>query len=150
LKEHVPTEFQNLTGLLNDIEINCDPTIGSRECSQFSLDCLALIRHKLPPIAEEGLALGTAYLEGRVPVQSVIDMLIKCWQYLAENHKHTPMDDPAVNAIRAVIFPLDAQKNPEERNIVDHLSSFLEFVNIVEPHHKEEEALLRTCFAKCL
>jgi hypothetical protein len=50
-------QSEKIDDLLNDIEINCDPAIGSRACTRFSLDCLTLIRHKLPPIAEEGLAV---------------------------------------------------------------------------------------------
>jgi hypothetical protein len=37
-----------------------------------------------------------------------------------------------------------------EHDIVDHLSYFLAFVNQVEPHLAEEEALLRKHFTKCL
>jgi hypothetical protein len=141
---------QELDLLLNDIEMNCDPTIGSEQCNQFSIDCLSLIRHKLPPIAEEGLTIVTEYLEGRVPLRSVTDMLVKCWQYLKENYNQASPDDPVVSAIRAVIFPLTAQKDPQQRDIVDHLSLFLTLVNNVEPHYDDEESLMRKHFAKCL
>ena len=144
------SESKSLDLLLNDIEMGCDPAIGSEQVNRFSIDCLSLIRHKLPRIAAEGLALTTEYLEGRAPLESVTDMLVKCWQYLKENHEHAPLNDPVVSAIRAVIFPLDAQKHPEKRDIVDHLSFFLMLVNNVEPHFEEEEGLLRKHFAKCL
>lgn len=94
LKAEMSNQAQKIADLLNDIEIKCDPAVGSRACTQFSLDCLSLIR--------------------------------------------------------AVIFPLDAQKNPEERDVVNHLGLFLEFVNTVEPHYEEEEALLRRHFADCI
>src|SRR5690349_18573969 len=87
---------EKLDLLLNDIEMHCDPAIGSQQVNQFSIDCLSLIRRKLPPIAAEGLALTIEYLEGRVPFQSVTDMLAKCWQYLKENHENVPLDDPVV------------------------------------------------------
>ena len=139
-----------LNDLLNGIESNCDPTVGSPECTQFSLDCLALIRHKLPPIAQEGISVVRDYYEGRVPLQVVADTLTKCWQYLDQHHKNVPFAETAVSAIRAVIFPLSAQTNPQDKDIVDHLSLFLKFVNNVEPHYEEEESLLRTHFSKCL
>jgi len=141
---------QRLDNILNDIEINCDPTIGSRECTQFSLDCLALIRHRLPPIASEAAKIVRRYLENQLSLEDVIDTSLKCWQYLDEHYKNVPITDPSVSSIRAVIFPLDAQKTQERRNIVDHLSSFLELVNNVEPHHMQEEELLRVHFAKCV
>jgi hypothetical protein len=141
---------RELDRLLNDIEIGCDPPVGGPECNRFSLDCLALIRYKLPPVALEGLACVTEYLAGQLTLQSVTDMRIKCWQYLDENYKHAPLDDPMVSAVRAVICPLHAQQNPDERNIVDHLSFFLMLVNNVEPHFQEEESLLRAYFAHCL
>ncbi len=141
---------QKLDLLLNDVEINCDPTIGSRECIQFTLDCLKLIRGKLPPIAEQGVSVVSDYLERRTSLQVVLDALLRAWEYLKENCKNTSIEDPVVSAIRAVICALHAQKNPQQRDIVDHLSFFLELVNNVEPHYEEEEALLRTYFAKCL
>jgi hypothetical protein len=150
LKTEMPNQSEKIDGLLNDIEVNCDPAIGIRACTRFSLDCLTLIRHKLTPIAEEGLAIATAYLEGRAPLEVVTGALLKCWQYLDEKHKHAPTSDAEVSIIRAVIFPLYAQKNPGERDIVDHLSLFLAFVNTVEPHYEEEETLLRAHFSDCL
>src|SRR5437773_8917117 len=96
-------ESKQLDSLLNDIEMRCDPAIGSKQCNAFSLDCLSLIRHKLPPIAAEGVAIATEYFEGRVPLKSVTDMLIRMWQYLDEHHQQTAIDDPKVSAIRAVI-----------------------------------------------
>lgn len=141
---------RELDSLLNDIEISCDPPVGAPECNRFSLDCLALIRHKLPPVALEGVACVTAYLAGQIPLQSVTEMRIQCWQYLDENHKHAALDDPTVSAVRSVISLLGAQDPPERRDIVDHLSFFLMFVNNVEPHFEEEEVLLRKHFAQCL
>jgi len=143
-------QSKRIDDLLNDIEVNCDPAIGSRACIRFYLDCLRLISHKLPPIAEEGLAVATAYVEGRASVEVVTDAIVKCWQYLDEKHKHAPTSDPNVSIIRAVLFPLYAEKNPEERDVVDHLSLFLAFVNTVEPHYEEQETLLRTHFSDCL
>ena len=51
---------------------------------------------------------------------AVSDMLVKCWQYLKENGNQAPLQDPEVSAVRAVIFLLDAQKHPEQCDIVDH------------------------------
>jgi hypothetical protein len=144
------SQGEKLDQLLNEIEICCDPEIGDDRCNQFCLDCLALIRHKLPPIAADALVVVTDYREGRVPLKSVVDMTVKCWKYLDENHGHQPLDDPLVSAIRAVIFPLSAQRTPAERDLVDHLSFFLMLVNNVEPHCGEEEALLRKYYAGCL
>jgi hypothetical protein len=141
---------QKLDDLLNDVEINCDPTIGSRESIRFTLDCLYLILGKLPRIAEQGITVVSDYLERRTSLQSVEDTRARCWEYLGQNYKNTSIEDPVVSAIRAVIFPLWAQQYPEQRDIVDHLSVFLELVNYLEPHYEEEEALLRTHFAKCL
>ena len=142
--------LQKLDDLLNDIEMNCYPAIGVEPCIRFSLDCLALVQHKLPLIAEEARFLVAEYLEGRVSLQSIKEMLAKCWQYLKENRNHHPAEEPTESAIRAVIFPLTALRDFAERDIVDHLGLFLEFVNQVEPHYGEEEALLRKYFADCL
>ena len=101
-------QSKRIDDLLNDIEVNCDPAIGSRACTRFMLECLTLIRHKLPPIAEEGLAVVTACLEGRATVEVVTDALVRCWQYLDEKHKDAPTSDPEVSIIRAVMFPVYA------------------------------------------
>jgi hypothetical protein len=71
-----------ITELLNDIESNCDLSVGSRECTQFSLDCLALIGHKLPPVAVQGVAAVIEYASGRVSLQVVIGALAECWHFL--------------------------------------------------------------------
>ena len=141
---------QRLSDLLNDIEINCDPGIGGGQCNAFSIECLFLIQHKLPPIAVEALGILNDYLAGRIPVKSVLDALVGLWKYLDTNHPQRGVDNLEISAIRAVIFPLDAQKSPEMRNIVDHLGFFLQFVNNVEPHYEEEEVLLRKHFGECL
>lgn len=136
--------------LLNEIEMNCDPNIGGEECNQFSVDCLLLIQDKLPPIAVEALTVLQDYLERCASLVSVTEMLARCWKYLRMAYPEAPLNDPSVSAIRAVIFPLDAQKHPENLNIVDHLSFFLMLVNNVEPHFAEEEMLLRKHFINCL
>jgi hypothetical protein len=143
-------QSQRLEDLLNQVEINCDPTIGAQECVQFQLDCLALIHHKLPLTAVQSIATLSEYLQGSVPLTNVTNALVNCWAYLDQNHKNSPLAQPEVSAIRATIFPLKAQETPLERNIVDHLSFFLELVNNVEPHLNEEETLLRLHFGKCL
>ena len=149
LEDRMTGNSQKLDSLLNIIEMNCDPTIGSSECNRFSLDCLSLIQHELPSIAAQAFTLLTEYINGQARLQTLVDMRIKCWQYLDENHKHAPLHDPVVSAIRAVIFSLQAQQTPEERNFVDHLSSFLMWLNNVEPHFEEQESLLQKHFAQC-
>jgi hypothetical protein len=59
--------LKKLDSLLNEIEIKCDPPIGGPECHRFSVDCLSLIRHKLPPVAEEAFLRLTEYLEEQAP-----------------------------------------------------------------------------------
>lgn len=83
-------------------------------------------------------------------LQSIIDMRIKCLQFLEDNYRNAPLNDPVVSAVRAVVFPLYAQQDPDERDVVDHLGFFITLVNNVEPHFAEEELLLRTYFAQCL
>jgi hypothetical protein len=139
-----------LSLLLNDIESNCNPAVGSEECGRFSLECLSLIQHKLPPIAVDAVGILNSYFSGQAQLSSVAEMLERSWQYLRKGNRDQNFDDPEVSAIRAVIFPLDAQKNPEMRDIVDHLSFFLGLVNNVEPHYEEEEMLLRKYFSECL
>jgi hypothetical protein len=146
----VLSQIQRLDSLLNDIEQICDPPIGSQASIQFSLACLALVRHRLPQIAEHVRAFSAEHLERPAPLGEVEELLVRCWRYLEENHKNAPLEDPTVSAFRAVICILHAQKHPEERAIVDHLSFFLMLVNNLEPHHQEQESLLRTHFAQCL
>jgi len=139
-----------LNELLNEIEEKCDPLVGSKECNDFMLECLSLIQEKLPPISLEAMALLRGYFVGRITIDAVSDMLVKCWRYIDENYKGVDHGGAEVSAIRAVIFPLDAQRRAQERDIVDYLGSFLTFVNQVEPHPKKEEDLLRKHFAKCM
>src|SRR5262245_670363 len=99
-----PLAQQKLDDLLNDINMNCEPLVFSKPCYQCSVDCLALIRHKLPPVAQEGLDLLINYLAGRVSVRSITEMRAKCWRYLNENHKQPrldlPVEPPEVCAVR--------------------------------------------------
>jgi len=141
---------KELDELLNDIELKCDPPIGSKESNAFMLECLSLIRHKLPPISLEAVEVLQAYFMGRATVEAVNDMRVRCWEHIAEHYKGVEASNPEVSAIRAVIFPLGAQREAEQRDIVDHLSFFLMFINQVEPHLDEEERLLRRHFAKCI
>ncbi len=139
---------RELNELLNEIEERCDPLIGSKESNDFMIECLSLIRHKLPPIALEAIQVLQAHLVGRVTIDTVSDMLARLWRHIDENHKGVDIRHVEMSAIRAVIFPLDAQRRAQERDIVDYLSSFLTFINHVEPHLEEEEGLLRKHFAK--
>jgi|ERR1043166_8204008 hypothetical protein len=141
---------KELEELLNDIEEKCNPQIGAKESIDFMLECLSLIRHKLPPASIEAVEVLQAYFMGRVTIEAVNDMLVECWRRIDEDYKGVDARNSEVSAIRAVIFPLNAQRRGQERDIVDHLSSFLTFVNQVEPHLKEEEELLRRHFAKCI
>src|SRR5581483_2935062 len=125
---------EKLGSLLNDIEIACDPTIACEQVNGFSLDCLLLIRHKLPLIARRGLRLASEYLEGRVSLNELSDMLARCWQHLEENRDSLQPNDPGASAVRAVICVLYAQQHADARNIADHLGFFLTLVNNVEPH----------------
>jgi TorA maturation chaperone TorD len=77
-------------------------------------------------------------------------MRVKCWQHIKDEYKGIDDSNPEVSAIRAVIFALGAHREAEQRDIVDHLSCFLSFVNQVEPHREEEEKLLRRYFTKCI
>jgi hypothetical protein len=141
---------QGINDLLNMIEENCDPSIASKQCNDFMLESLSLIREKSPTIALEATEVAQEYFAGRVKIQAVSDMLVKCWHHIDENYKGVDSRHAEVSAIRAVIFPLDAQRHTNERDIVDYLSSFLTFINQVEPHLDEEEALLRKHFGKCI
>jgi hypothetical protein len=136
--------------ILSKIEENCNPSIGSAECNEFSLECLSLIRDKLPPIALQALDVLREYFGRRVPIEAVNDMRLKCWHHIDEHYRTVASSHAEVSSIRSVIFPLDAQRRAHEREIVDHLSCFLTFVNQVESHLDEEEALLRKHFTKCL
>jgi hypothetical protein len=109
-----------------------------------------LIKEKLPPIALEALDVLQEYFGLRVPIEAVNDMRLKCWHHIDENYRAVDSLDAKVSGIRSVIFPLDAQRRAPAREIADHLSCFLTFVNQVEPHLDEEEALLRKHFTKCL
>jgi hypothetical protein len=141
---------QELSELLNRIEENCDPPIGSQQCNDFMLECLSLIREKLPPISLEAMEVLRKYFSRVVKIEAVSEMLVKCWHHIDENYKGVDSCHVEVSAIRAVIFPLDAQRRAHERDIVDYLESFLTFVNQVEPHPEKEEDLLRKHFAKCI
>jgi hypothetical protein len=90
------------------------------------------------------------YFSRVVKIEAVSEMLVKCWHHIDENYKGVDSCHVEVSAIRAVIFPLDAQRRAHERDIVDYLESFLTFVNQVEPHPEKEEDLLRKHFAKCI
>lgn len=141
---------QEIDGLLNQIEETSNPTVGSKASTQFMLECLALIEEKLPPLATEAAELTNRYLSGRAKLEAVIEMRSKCWRHIDECRKTGDCDSLEVNAIRAVIFPLDAFEHPAEHDVVEHLSAFLAFVNHVEPHFQQEEALLRKHFASSL
>jgi hypothetical protein len=143
---------QNLDDLLNDIEQNCDPAVGDQESNDFMFDCLLLVQHKLPAICLEAMALLTAYRLGQIPLHDIDEMAVRCWRYLDENYKGADSALAEVSAVRAVIFPLNAHRHVHkgEHDIVDYLSSFLTFVNQIEPHLDEEESLLRKHFARCI
>jgi len=136
--------------LLNDIEEKCNPRIGDEECHRFSMDCLALIRHRLPAIGVEAMRVLDEYKAGHAERDVLDKMYIKCWQYLRENCPEQKLSDPKFSSIRAVLFPLDAQRNPEPRDILNHVVLFLQFINNVEPHMDSERELLKKYFYKCL
>jgi hypothetical protein len=139
-----------LDRLLNQIEESSDPAIGSNASSQFMLECLALVEQSLPPLAMEAVQSVRHYLAGRLDLEAIIHIRSKCWRRIDECRQTSDGDSSEVIAIRAAIFPLHAQEHPTERDLVDHLSAFLAFVNRVEPHFEEEEALLRKHFANSL
>jgi len=144
------TDTDKIGLLLNDIEQTCDPPVGCEGCRRFTVECLSLIRHKLPSIATEAIGVAENCLAGHTGLEPVSEVLVGSWQYLDQHYPAAPLSDPNVSGIQAVIFLLHAVLHPEESDIVDHLSCFLMLVNNVEPHQKEQERLLYKHFGECL
>lgn len=144
------TKSERLDHLLNRIEMGCNPEVGLKQSSDFMMECLSLIKSKLPRVASEGLRISNEYIAGRAQRESIIEALEKCWSDLRENHSGQQINEHEVSGIRATICLLHAQAHPHERDIVDQLSFFLTLVNNVEPHFEKEEFLLRRHFAQCL
>src|SRR5579864_2624218 len=109
-----------LVALLVDIEKNCDPPVGGERCQDFSLDCLSLIVHKVPPVAVDALKVLQEYRSRQVQLQSVLDTLVGLWQYLDQHE--TNLSESEVSAVRAVICLVHAQKEPRTEDMVDHMA----------------------------
>ncbi len=140
---------QRLDLMLNEIEENCDPGIGSSESMQFMLDCMRLISTELPEFATGVLhAIERSVVER--PDHHELDLLLRdCWAFVDQQQRGHP-GDSTVPAVRALICVLQAQRNPEQRDIVDHLSFFISLLNRVKPHFSEEALLLKKRFSNCL
>jgi hypothetical protein len=139
--------LQNLNLLLNDIEETCDPEIGSEASRNFSLDCLSLIAARSPSICEEALRLLKS--ESEIQTTALDELYVRCWNFIESHLPNKPITTPEVSAVRATICTLYAATHRHERNIVDHLSFFLELVNNVLPISERHEELLRQHFAGC-
>ena len=134
-------KLQDLNEQMRRIE-DSGVTAGSEPFIRFLIDCSSLVRHRLPSVALEALDVAAEYQAGCIPVEQIIETVVRCWRELDDKYKGKDVDVPAVAAIRAVIFLLDSLRNPNEKDIFDRLQYFLDFVNLVEPHLQEEALLL--------
>ncbi len=140
---------QRLDMMLNQMEQNCDPVIGSSASIQFMLDCMQLIETELPEFAAEALHAIERSLIERTARQQWDSLWRECWAFV-DAQQREGAGNSGVPALRALICVLDALRNPEQHDIVDHLSFFIGLVNRVKPHFAQEELLLRKRFDNCL
>jgi len=94
---------KELDSLLDDIEER-QGTRCTDGCTRFMLGCLSLIRHRLPPLAEQALELAQRYVAGTVSAADLIRMRVDCWRQISGHEMET--GDPSVCAMRAVICVL--------------------------------------------
>ena len=135
-----PTEL-NL--LLNEIEQRVGSEWSWTSCAHFMVECLFIVKDRLPPLALDGLAIAQLYLAGCSSSQEVSNMRVRCWQELP-GELSMKTDDPRVAAIRAVICVL--QTSLESSEGLDLLSFFLQLVNRIEPHYEAQYRLLSKHF----
>ena len=126
---------ENISLLLNKIEAKGkQPSV--LEVLKFQLQCLMLINHKFSPIAGEAFEVGKDYASGKAEIGRVNETRVRCWEYLDSNLKGESSANLEVSCIRAVIFALPKENlADEDKDVVDSLSLFLQFVNNVESHH---------------
>lgn len=135
---------------LNEIEENCDPSLGDERTVQFMVDCLSLIKDRLPTPALDVLNMTKAMTSDATYQHEVTDLRNKCWAFVDAVTRDAGESSGQVSAVRASIFLTSTRLSPEDRDFVDSAALFLEFVNQVEPHFEEELMLLRKHFSKCL
>src|SRR5262249_13127058 len=111
-----------------------------------SIECLSLVRYRLPAAALDALNAASGYLSARVSLEEINVLVIECWQQLDGAYKGKDVDVPDVSAIRAAIFVLDSLEHPQDTDIFNRLQYFLQFINNVEPRLQEYAALLNRYF----
>lgn len=137
---------------LNNLVADIDEQLGAnracnRRCYSFMLDCLALIRHLLPPVAIAGIAVTERLLQNGFAATDWPELEAprrNCWAEV-KRLETIPGSEAQIAAVRAALF---ATYPPDGKDdLVDVLSVFLEFANEAEPHFVEQEQLLRKHFA---
>ena len=106
---------------------------------QFMLAYLSLIKAPLPPIADAGILTAEKFSHGNVSAVELENARIACWKFLEDKGASTDVSVPENCAVRAVICCLHSK--PEDEDLFDLLSWFLELARKVEDHSSEIPSL---------
>jgi len=134
-----------LESLLDEIELRCNPEIGSEEARNFRIGCLSIIAGSMADICVEALNALKRRSCGGVSDEDLAALSTRCLDAIEDEESTAPF-----GAILAVGEALYAELHPHERNFSEYHRSFVDSINGVDPHYEQCIQLLQQHFPNCL
>jgi hypothetical protein len=132
--------MQDLDDVIDCLQAHHGPEGAFAKVCQFMLAYLSLISYPLPPVARSGISVATDFFSGNASAADLESARLACWAYLDGKNASSDISTPEICAVRAAICCMHAV--PEDDDLFDLLSWFLELANKVEDHTAEVPSLI--------
>lgn len=145
IPEEAIDEPCDTTDLIDAIDARVAEPDRDPRTRRFMMEACHGLAELLPPRAAHWLEVARAYAAGEASPAELTETRLEAWKHLG--NRSCAFDDPAVNAVRAVIFVLD----PENKD--DWFDNMIFFIDYCEGAGADRERLcrqLRETFADVL
>lgn len=98
------------------------------QCLLFMVDCLQLVEHGLPPVAQHALAVAEKFCNGTASAKQLLEQKLLCWNYLDERKLSFAFELKRARLVRATLCALYPEV-PEEGDVYVLLEWFMEMLD---------------------
>lgn len=96
-----------------------------QQCLLFMVDCLRLVEHLLPTVAQQALAVAEKFCNGTASAEELLEQRLLCWNYLEERELSFAFELKRARLVRATLCALYPEP-PEDGDVYTLLEWFME------------------------
>lgn len=97
-------------------------------CLLFMVDCLRLVEHLLPTVAQHALAVAEKFCNGTASARQLLEQKMACWTYLDERELSVAFESRRARLVRATLCALYPDA-PEDGDVYTLLEWFMEMLD---------------------